>query len=71
MSVDFPRAWQISQSASMKKHHPKCSYRQTDGALLCDCDVLYKHPELVDDILQTLDGVVIDDKGNDRVRYFC
>jgi hypothetical protein len=71
MSVDFPRAWQISQSVPMKKHHEKCSYRQTDGALLCDCDVLYEHPETKDDVLQTLDGIAIDDKGKDKIRYFC
>lgn len=45
--VDFPRAWQIARSVPPQQHpHPKCSFRQTDGALLCDCDVLYKHPEV-------------------------
>lgn len=45
--VDFPRAWEISRSVPPDKHpHPKCSFRQTAGALLCDCSVLYKHPEV-------------------------
>lgn len=59
MSVDFPRAWQISQSVAIRKHNKKCSYRQTKGALLCDCDILYKHPDVIDDIFQTLDGIPI------------
>lgn len=45
--VDFPRAWQIARSVPPSQHpHPKCSFRQTDGALLCDCSVLMKHPEV-------------------------
>lgn len=45
-NIDFPRAWEIARSVPPQEHpHPKCSFRQTDGALLCDCDVLFKHPE--------------------------
>lgn len=45
--VDFPRAWEIARSVPPAKHpNPKCSFRQTDGALLCDCSVLFKHPEV-------------------------
>lgn len=47
MSVDYPRAWQISREHKMNEHHKKCSYRVTHGALLCDCDIVYKHPEFL------------------------
>ena len=43
--MDYPRAWQIAREAPMDRHHPKCSFRQTAGGLLCDCDVITKHPE--------------------------
>ena len=46
MSVDFPRAWQISKSFPAYWHESLCSYRKTFGALLCDCDVLLKHREV-------------------------
>lgn len=39
--IDFPKAWRISK-AQEAKHQPKCSFAQTRGALLCDCDVLMK-----------------------------
>jgi hypothetical protein len=52
MGVDFPRAWQIARATPVDNHDPKCSYRVMNGGLLCDCDVLNKHPEAVDDILQ-------------------
>lgn len=45
MTVDYPRAWAISRSVVPEKHHEKCSTRQTNGAILCDCDVLFKHPD--------------------------
>lgn len=60
MSVDFPRAWQISKMVAVDEHDPLCSYRQTDGGLLCDCHVLMKHPEVLDDVLQGTDGVPIE-----------
>lgn len=45
--VDFPRAWEIARSVPPQEHpHPKCSFRQTGGALLCDCSVLMEHPEV-------------------------
>ena len=43
--MDFPRAWEIARAAPLDKHHERCSFRQTGGALLCDCEVLTKHPE--------------------------
>lgn len=50
MSVDFPRAWQITRSKPIESHNPKCSW--AIHRLLCDCDVLMKHPETTDEILQ-------------------
>lgn len=41
MKMDYPTAWEIARSVPIKKHHPNCSFRQTDGALLCDCQVVY------------------------------
>ena len=58
MSIDFPRAWQIAQATQKKDHDPRCSFRVTDGALLCDCAIITEHPEYKDDILQTLDGEI-------------
>lgn len=45
MSVDFPRAWQITLATPKADHHEKCGYR-THGTL-CDCDVLMRHPEVL------------------------
>jgi hypothetical protein len=45
MSIDFPRAWEISRSVPIKQHNPRCSYASTQGALLCDCHILFQHPE--------------------------
>jgi len=57
MSVDYPRAWEIARAAAMEKHHPLCSFRSTEGGVLCDCDVIYDHPEYKDDVLQGASGV--------------
>lgn len=46
MSVDFPRGWEITRSVEPEYHHNKYSYN-TDG-MLCDCDILFKHPEMLD-----------------------
>ena len=32
-------------------HHNKCSFNQTDGVILCDCDILMKHPETWDSVM--------------------
>lgn len=49
MTVDFLRAWEIARAVPPDQHpHPKCSFRQTSGALLCDCEVLYGHPEVME-----------------------
>ena len=57
MSIDFPRAWEIARAAPAEQHHQQCSFRQTSGAVLCDCAVVNEHPEYLDDVLQTRGGV--------------
>ena len=56
MSVDFTRAWQIARMSTIADHDEKCSYRQTNGGIICDCPVLTQHPEYLDSILQGKDG---------------
>ena len=48
MTVDFPRAWEIARTVEPEYHHNKCSFNVTNGGVLCDCDVVNKHPELLD-----------------------
>jgi len=57
MSVDYPRAWEIARATPFEEHHPECSYRTQKGGFLCDCDVLWQHPEYRDEILQGAGGV--------------
>jgi hypothetical protein len=57
--MNFPRAWEIARAAPAGEHDPRCSYAQTSGALLCDCHVVYKHPEYLDDVLQGSGGVPV------------
>lgn len=60
MSVDFPRAWQITDTVKPEYHHNKCSFNT--HRMLCDCDVLFKHPEyLATDVFYGKDGHVIRD----------
>lgn len=59
MSVDFPRAWQIARAAPWVAHDPRCSFRDTHGCFLCDCQVLTEHPEYQDDVLHGVDGTVL------------
>ena len=47
--MDFPRAWEIVKETPVEQHNPECSYAQTNGALLCDCEVLTQHPEYIAD----------------------
>jgi hypothetical protein len=56
VSVDFPRAWEIARAAPAERHHPECSFRQTGGAILCDCAVVNNHPETLADQLHTAGG---------------
>ena len=43
--MDFPTAWRYVRDRAVQygldEHDPRCSFRQTTGALLCDCDVLW------------------------------
>jgi hypothetical protein len=59
MSIDFPRAWEISKATEIPDHDQDCSFRLTRGCVICDCYVVYSHPEYLDDILQTKGGEVI------------
>lgn len=38
--MDIPQAWAFVRTTSFPQHHPQCSWRQFNGALLCDCAVL-------------------------------
>lgn len=60
MSVDFPRGWQITESVRPEYHHNNCSWNT--HRMLCDCDVLFKHPEFISDLFYGKDGVVIERK---------
>ena len=53
--MDFPTAWEISRATPTDKHDPRCSYTRTDGALLCDCHVLTKHPQYLNDYPEDAD----------------
>lgn len=68
MSVDYPRAWQITREQPADAHHEDCSYRATRGGILCDCEVLTKHPEYLDDVLRGRDGIPYDDEKANRGR---
>lgn len=61
MAVDFPRAWQIARATPIADHHFLCSYRVSQGGVLCDCDVLIKHHEYTDtDLHLAGDRVAVD-----------
>lgn len=64
MSIDFPRAWQICEASADDKHDPRCSWIQ--ARMLCDCDVVMKHPEQLDSKFYGKDGVVIQEAGHDQ-----
>ena len=46
--VDFSRACEIARSVELEDHHEDCSFRTTEGGVLCDCDVLHKHPDMLE-----------------------
>lgn len=65
MSINFPRGWQICKASKSEDHDPRCSWIQM--GLLCDCDVVMKHPEQLDkNMFYGEDGAVIREIGNDR-----
>jgi hypothetical protein len=37
MKTDFPTAWAVMRATDPQQHHERCSYRQTNGGVLCDC----------------------------------
>lgn len=47
MSVDIPRGWEITDSVEPEYHHNQCSFNT--HSMLCDCNVLFKHPEFLDE----------------------
>lgn len=60
MSIDFSRAWEIAASVEREYHHNECSFNVSRGGVLCDCDVIHKHPEYMDRInLYGAGGIVI------------
>ena len=38
--MDYPTAWAFVADTALVDHDPRCSYAQTNRALLCDCHVL-------------------------------
>ncbi len=59
MSIDIPRGWQITEMTAREYHHNKCSYNQ--ALMLCDCDVIFRHPEFLDEEnFYGVDGVIIE-----------
>ena len=47
--MDFPQAWAYVRERAVKhgtdEHDPRCSFVTQNGALLCDCDVLWNEYE--------------------------
>lgn len=41
VTMSFPEAWAFVNETHMDEHTPTCSYRQSQGAILCDCHVLW------------------------------
>jgi hypothetical protein len=41
--IDISTAWGIARFYPEGSHHPECSFRQSNGGVLCDCDVLKRH----------------------------
>lgn len=39
--MDYPAAWAFVRETNPTDHHERCSWRRTNGALLCDCDVIW------------------------------
>lgn len=66
MAIDFPRAWELARAALGHIHHPRCSYRQSSGALLCDlaCPAIADTPEFRCPALHGSGGKVIRDTGH-------
>lgn len=66
MSLDFSRAWEISRAVPKSDHATLCSFTQSDGGLLCDCDVLMGHREvLCNRFFYGSGGLVLEYNGKD------
>lgn len=37
LQSDFPTAWEVMRKTKPNQHHERCSYRQSNGGVLCDC----------------------------------
>lgn len=35
--IDFTTAWAVMKATKPEYHHEKCSFRVSNGGLLCDC----------------------------------
>ncbi len=35
--LDIPTGWELARATPANQHHEKCSYRTTNGGLMCDC----------------------------------
>jgi hypothetical protein len=38
--MDFPEAWDYVRETELDEHATACSYRVTQGGMLCDCFIL-------------------------------
>ena len=37
LMTDFPSCWKVIRQTTIKNHRDECSYRLTNGGMLCDC----------------------------------
>jgi hypothetical protein len=40
--MNISAAWAICDETNLDDHDPDCVYRQSEGGILCDCEVLLK-----------------------------
>lgn len=43
--MDYPTAWAFVRGTRAEDHHEKCSWPNTNGAVLCDCAVFWDEYE--------------------------
>jgi hypothetical protein len=65
--LDFPRAWQITIASNIDDHHKKCSWRV--ARMLCDCHIVYKHPEFLSDLFIGKNGEIIMNWARKELRH--
>jgi hypothetical protein len=39
--MDYPTAWKFLEPTKLEDHDEKCSYRQANRGLLCDCRIIW------------------------------